>query len=79
MLSRGMAWLDTGTYDSLADAGSYVRTIEARTGLKIGCPEEIAWRQGFIDDAQLERVASKLGKCGYADYLRGLPALGRGA
>ena len=79
LLSRGMAWLDTGTYDSLADAGSYVRTIESRTGLKIGCPEEIAWRQGFIDDAQLARLADELGACGYADYLRGLPATGRQA
>lgn len=78
MLSRGMAWLDTGTYDSLQDAASYVRTIESRTGTKIGCPEEIAWRQGFIDDGQLRRLADALGACGYADYLRGLPALGRG-
>ena len=74
MLSRGMAWLDTGTYDSLSDASSYVRTIESRTGLKIGCPEEIAWRRGFIDDAQLLRLADALGRCGYADYLRALPA-----
>jgi glucose-1-phosphate thymidylyltransferase len=73
MLGRGMAWLDTGTYDSLHDAASYVRTIEARTGLKIGCPEETAWRAGFIDDAQLMRLAERLGRCGYADYLKSLP------
>ena len=76
LLGRGMAWLDTGTYDSLHDAGSYVRTIETRTGTKIGCPEEIAWRRGFIDTAQLLRLADELGKCGYADYLRGLPSFG---
>ena len=76
LLGRGMAWLDTGTYDSLHDAASYVRTIENRTSTKIGCPEEVAWRQGFIDTAQLMRCADELGKCGYADYLRALPALG---
>ncbi len=73
LFSRGMAWLDTGTYDSLHDAGSYVRTIEDRTGTKIGAPEEVAWRQGFIDDAGLLRAADALGRCGYADYLRSLP------
>jgi glucose-1-phosphate thymidylyltransferase len=70
LLGRGMAWLDMGTYDSLNDAASYIRTIEARTGLKICCPEEIAWRQGFIDRPQLARLADELGSCGYADYLR---------
>jgi glucose-1-phosphate thymidylyltransferase len=74
IFGRGMAWLDTGTYDSLHDAGSYVRTIEDRTGTKIGSPEEIAWRRGFIDTEQLLRVAADLGKCGYADYLRSLPS-----
>ena len=73
LFGRGMAWLDTGTYDSLHDAGSYVRTIEDRTGTKIGAPEEVAWRQGFIDDAGLLRAADALGRCGYADYLRSLP------
>jgi len=72
ILGRGNAWLDTGTYDSLQDASSYVRTIEARTGLKIGSPEEAAWRQGFIDGDQLARLADALGRCGYADYLRDL-------
>ncbi len=76
LLGRGMAWLDTGTYDSLHDASSFVRTIETRTGTKIGCPEEVAWRQGFIDAAQLMCLADALGSCGYAEYLRSLPALG---
>ena len=76
LLGRGMAWLDTGTYDSLHDASSFVRTIETRTGTKIGCPEEIAWQQGFIDTAQLMRLADALGSCGYAEYLRSLPTLG---
>ena len=74
LLGRGMAWLDTGTHDSLHDAASYVRTIETRTGTKIGCPEEVAWRLGFIDAQQLGRLADELGNGSYADYLRGLPA-----
>ena len=73
ILGRGMAWLDTGTYDALHDAGSYVRTIEDRTGASIGSPEETAWRQGFITSAQLVEAAAALGTCGYADYLRALP------
>jgi glucose-1-phosphate thymidylyltransferase len=75
ILGRGNAWLDTGTYDSLHDAASYVRTIETRTGMKIGCPEEVAWRRGFIDTDRLLALAGGLGRCGYADYLRALPAL----
>jgi glucose-1-phosphate thymidylyltransferase len=71
-MSRGTAWLDTGTQESLHDAASFVQTVEKRQGLKIAAPEEIAWTQGYIDDEQLERLAAKLGKSGYGDYLRGL-------
>jgi glucose-1-phosphate thymidylyltransferase len=69
LLGRGFAWLDTGTHSSLLDAGNYVRIIEQRQGLKISCPEEIAWRMGFIDDTQLERLAAPLRKSGYGQYL----------
>ena len=69
IMGRGFAWLDTGTHASLLDAGNYVRIIEERQGLKISCPEEIAWRLGFIDDAQLERLADPLRKSGYGQYL----------
>lgn len=72
VLARGTAWLDTGTFDSLNDASNFIRTIEARQGLKIGVPEEVAWRRGLIDDASLEACAAKLGKSGYGDYLRTL-------
>lgn len=69
VLARGTAWLDTGTCDSLLDASDYVRTIERRQGLKVGVPEEIAWRNGFIDDRQLEIRAKELLKSGYGNYL----------
>jgi glucose-1-phosphate thymidylyltransferase len=69
LMGRGFAWLDTGTHDSLIEAGEYVRTIEKRQGMKIGCPEEVAFRQGFIDAAQLRRLAEPLMKTGYGRYL----------
>lgn len=69
---RGTAWLDTGTFDSLADATAFVRTVEARQGMKVGCPEEIAWRAGFIDDEGLRLRARRLVKSGYGSYLLGL-------
>ena len=77
VLARGTAWLDTGTFDSLLDAANYVRTIEERQGLKIGAPEEVAWRMGYIDDDQLLRLAEPLTRSGYGEYLLGLPARGR--
>jgi glucose-1-phosphate thymidylyltransferase len=69
VLRRGTAWLDTGTHDSLHDAGEYVRTIEHRQGMKIGAPEEVAWRLGFLDDDGLRQRAEKLTKSGYGQYL----------
>ena len=72
LLSRGSVWLDTGTIDSLHEASSYVRTIEKRQGLKIGCPEEIAWRLGWIDDEKLGNLASKISSSGYGNYLMNL-------
>ncbi len=69
VLPRGTAWLDTGTFDQMTDAAEYVRTIQRRTGLSIGVPEEVAWRQGFLDDAQLRERAEKLVKSGYGAYL----------
>ncbi len=69
LMGRGMAWLDTGTPDSLHEAASYIRTLEHRQGLKVGCPEEVAWRMGWIDAAALERLAGPLRKSGYGTYL----------
>jgi glucose-1-phosphate thymidylyltransferase len=69
VLARGTAWLDTGTFDSLLDASDYVRTLERRQGLKVGVPEEVAWRMGFIDDDQLAHRAHALLKSGYGSYL----------
>ena len=69
---RGMTWLDTGTFDSLHDAGSYIRTLENRQGLKIGCPEEAAWNSGWINDEQLKELALPLMKSSYGSYLENL-------
>jgi len=77
IMGRGYAWLDTGTHGSLLDAGTYVRITEERQGLKICCPEEIAWRQGSIGDDRLEALAAPLRKSGYGDYLLGLLESGR--
>jgi glucose-1-phosphate thymidylyltransferase len=69
VMGRGMAWLDTGTPDSLHEASSYIRTLEHRQGLKVGCPEEVAWRMGWINDDQLCALAEPLQKSGYGTYL----------
>ena len=71
-MGRGYAWLDTGTHDSLLEASHFIATLERRQGLKIACPEEIAWRNGWIDSAQLQRLAAPLQKSGYGQYLLGL-------
>ncbi len=67
--ARGMAWLDTGTHDSLLEAAHFIQTLEKRQGLKVGCPEEVAWRNGWIDHEHLRRLASPLAKSGYGSYL----------
>ena len=77
-MGRGFAWLDTGTHDSLLEAGQFVETLERRQGLKIACPEEIAWRKGFIDREQLAALAALTAKSSYGQYLQRLLS-GRGA
>lgn len=72
VLPRGTAWLDTGTFDSLADATNFIRTVQSRQGLSVGCPEEIAWRHGWLSDEQLRDIATPLIKSGYGSYLLGL-------
>jgi glucose-1-phosphate thymidylyltransferase len=72
ILPRGTAWMDAGTFDALADATEYVRAVEKRQGLKIGCPEEVAWRMGYINDNQLAKLAEPLMKSGYGQYLLGI-------
>jgi hypothetical protein len=69
VMGRGHAWLDTGTHDSLIEAAQFIQTLEKRQGLKISCPEEIAWRQGWIDSDQLKKIATPLAKSGYGQYL----------
>lgn len=76
LMGRGYAWLDTGTPDSLLDAAEFVATLERRQGFKIACPEEVAYRMGFIDAAQLEKLAVALGKSNYGQYLRRVPTMG---
>jgi glucose-1-phosphate thymidylyltransferase len=69
VLPDGTAWLDSGTFSSLHDASSYVRIVEERQGIKVGCPEEVAWRQGWLTDSDLELAAARLKNSGYGDYL----------
>ena len=71
-LGRGNTWLDTGTYDSLHDASTYIRTIENRQGIKVGCPEEIAWKKNWISEKQLKELSKKYIKSGYGEYLLSL-------
>ena len=77
LLGRGTAWLDTGTHDALIDAAQFIQVVEQRQGLKIACPEEIAWRMGFIDDAQLAALAERYAKNGYGQYLQRILSMQR--
>lgn len=72
IMGRGYAWLDTGTHDSLLEAGQFIATIEKRQGLKVACPEEISWRNKWVDDATLEKISQPFAKTGYGQYLLGL-------
>jgi len=72
IMGRGHAWLDTGTHDSLIEASQFIQTLEKRQGLKVACPEEVAWRSGWIDTAQMRRLAAPLAKSGYGRYLLAL-------
>ena len=72
-----MAWLDTGTHDSLLEAAHFIQTLEKRQGLKVGCPEEVAWRQNWISNDELERLAAPLAKSGYGNYLLQLLEFGK--
>ncbi|MBM2838538.1 MAG: glucose-1-phosphate thymidylyltransferase, partial [Deltaproteobacteria bacterium] len=72
IMGRGYAWLDTGTHESLLEAGQFVATLENRQGLKVACPEEIAWRNGWIDNEKLDKLAQPMAKNGYGQYLLGL-------
>lgn len=77
IMARGMAWLDTGTHDSMMEASHFIQTLEKRQGLKVGCPEEIAWRMGWISDDQLRALAAPLAKSGYGTYLLEIMEFGR--
>jgi glucose-1-phosphate thymidylyltransferase len=77
MMARGMAWLDTGTHDSMMEASHFIQTLEKRQGLKVGCPEEISWRKGWINDEQLKQLAAPLAKSGYGKYLLDVLEFGR--
>ena len=77
VMARGMAWLDTGTHDSLLEAAHFIQTLEKRQGLKVGCPEEVAWRKSWIDDDQLAKLAEPLVKSGYGEYLHSLFEYGK--